>query len=307
MKTDHAGGGTLADRLQSGPLNRDELEQLAQDLLGMLASLHANGTPHRDLSPASVRLDSAGRLHSSKIGTQRGSAPGGPADVAADLYACGALLADAAGPDASAPVMVVIGMLTADADLRPASATEALSLLGAPTAHLPAPSAPPAFENPIPSAPAPLPAPAPPPAPPPAPVAAPQDVPTEALAFPPVAFPPVVDGRPVADTPLVQPLAQPFAQSLGEPFAQPLAELGGEPFAAYPAPYPRLRRRPSRRVVLAGLGGLVGVLAVLGGVLLLGGGDDPAPAEVPPPASTSLQQQLDDLDGVIDTLGASTS
>ena len=101
------------------------------------------------------------------------------------------------------------------------------------------------------------------------------------MPFPPVAgFPPLVDSRPVADTPAV------------------------ELYPAYPVAYPRLRRRPSRRVVLAGLGALVGILAIGGGVLLLGGGgDDPTGTEIPPPAQASLSQQLDDLDGVIDTLG----
>ncbi|MBA3745750.1 MAG: hypothetical protein H0X00_23025, partial [Sporichthya sp.] len=150
MRIDHL-GGTLADRLRTGPLERLELERLAQDLLGMLASLHADGTLHCDLNPVSVRLDNDGRLHSSKIGAQRGPgrvhpegpigspnylAPevraGGVSDVAADLFACGVLLGDAAGPDASAPVLVLIGMLTAsDPDMRPASAGEALALLGA--------------------------------------------------------------------------------------------------------------------------------------------------------------------------------
>jgi len=265
MRTDHRDAGSLADRLRSGPLHRDELEQLAADLLAMLASLHANGTPHRDLTPASVRLDSSARLHSSKIGAQRGpSAAADAADVSADLHACGTVLAAAAGPDASAPVLVLIGMLTApEPDLRPASAAEALNLLG------------------VTGSAASLPAPAPPM--PPAPRAAVEDVPTEAMPFPPtVTFPPLVDSRPMADTPaLVEPVPT-------------------DPASA-PAAYPRLRRGPSRRVLLAGLAGVT-VLAVLGGVLFLGGGGND-PAEVPPPAQAPLSQQLDDLDGVIDILG----
>lgn len=291
MRTDHD-TATLADRLRSGPLSRVELEQLAQDLLGMLASLHAEGTLHRDLNPASIRLDSAGRLHSSKIGSQRTGAgdaylspevrAGGDADVAADLFACGVLLADAAGPDAPAPVLVLIGMLTApEPDLRPATAAEALKLLRAAPAPTPAPPAPRApvaayrqtFDKPS----------APPPALPAPPVPAPavQDVPTEAIQFPPLAA-----SAAVLDTP---PLP-------GQPTAPP---------AAYP-PAPVLacpRRRPGRRLVLAAVAAVLGLGVVAGGAFALSSGDDSAGTEIPAPAAAPLDQQLDDLDGVIDTLG----
>lgn len=307
MRTDHL-GGTLADRLRAGPLERGELERLAQDLLGMLASLHADGKLHCDLNPASVRLDNDGRLHSSKIGAQRapgrvhrdgpiGSpnylAPevmaGGASDVAADLFACGVLLGDAAGSDASAPVLVLIGMLTAsEPDMRPASATEALALLGA-SATPPAPRAPlpspapgfrPSFDKPTSSS-----APAPPQS---MPVMAPVDVPTEAIQFPPaVNFPPARD--------------VPAAVQVGAPVSV-LAAYPPAP-VALPRRGPRMRlrmHRPSRRVV----GVLLAVpvlLAIVGAGVATSGGDDAGPT-IPPPGEGSLTQQLDGLDSAIDVI-----
>jgi serine/threonine protein kinase len=330
MRTDHRGSGTLADRLRSGPLTRDELDQLARDLLGMLVSLHAEGTLHTDLNPATVRLDSAGRLHSSKIGAQRapgGAAPlgptgprnylapevlaGGSSDVGADLFACGVLLGDAAGPDASAPVMVLVGMLTAsEPDMRPASAAEALALLGGTAAPAPqsapqptpqpspkpvqqamppaprAPLSPPAvgyrqsFEKPAGATSAPAPA-APAQS---APVVAPQDVPTEAIEFPPVVnFPPARDVPP--------------AVQVGAP-VDVLAAYPPAP-VALPRVRTRMWRRPSRRVVaaLVAVPVLLGVVAV--GVVATSGGSESG-TDVPPPGEGALSQQLDELDNAID-------
>ncbi|GAA0635823.1 hypothetical protein GCM10009547_45010 [Sporichthya brevicatena] len=283
MRTDHL-GGTLADRLQSGPLGRDELAQLARDLLDMLAQLHAKGTVHRDLRPDTVRLDGEGRLHSSKIGTQRGAAPDAvPSsdDVSADLLACGQVLAAAAGPDASAPVMVLIGMLTADEPvLRPGSASEALALLGG----APVPRARTVDDTPTPPAPIP-PAPTPPAPTPSAPTAAP--VPAPAPPFPPV------EAGAVAEAPPLFPLPAPAAQTQPIPVATELP----------PAPEDRYRRRPSAKVVLAVVGALLAVGVVVGAVVATTGGSDDPGTEIPPPAATSLDQQLSDLDGVIDTLG----
>ncbi len=263
MRTDHL-GGTLADRLQAGPLGRDELTQLARDLLDMLAQLHAKGTVHRDLRPDTVRLDGEGRLHSSKIGTQRGPAPSSD-DVSADLLACGQVLSAAAGPDASAPVLVLIGMLTADESvLRPGSAAEALALLGG---------------APVPRA------------------RTVDDVP-----FPPVAAVPVAEPPPLF--PLAAPAAAPQAQPTPAATELPLALPTAAPVPAAPLPPEyRYRRRPSAKIVLAVVGVLLAVGATVGVVVATTGGSDDPGTEIPPPAATSLDQQLSDLDGVIDTLG----
>lgn len=306
MRTDHL-GGTLAARLQSGPLGRDELTQLARDLLEMLAQLHAKGTAHRDLRPDTVRLDGEGRLHSSKIGAQRGA--GGDAgdgaddsDVSADLLACGEVLSAAAGPDASAPVMVLIGMLTAEeAVLRPGSATEALALLGGAPAQPSAPSPAPVprartvEDTPAPSA-------------PPAPVAdAPPvraaDESPEAMTFPPVAAaplsapPPLFPLGPSASASEAAPPTAPLPAPPPEPMPEPMRTAAPVPPAARP------RRRPSRRIVLLAAGMVLAIGAVLGVLVAVGSGSDDPQTEIPPPAETSLDQQLTDLDGVIDTLG----
>jgi serine/threonine protein kinase len=345
MRTENL-GGTLADRLRSGPLARAELEQLAADLLEMLASLHGAGKLHTDLNPETVRLDRAGRLHSSKVGAQRGSertpaAPSGspdylapelrvgkPADVGADLFACGVLLQECAGPDASAPVLVLIGMLTsAEPDLRPASADEALALLRAqaplPPAPVPippmqslpipvgkdqpAPQVPPArpapgyrqsFEKPkadpvvapVDAVTGPVP---PPPAPPPAPWVPPPSPPAVAPAEVPteaIAFPPVVDFPPVESPAVVVDSAAPVDYPAYP--AAPNAYAGDAS-----------RRRPSRRIVL-GVAAVAGAIAAGVGIgLAVAGGD--SGADVPAPASDAqLGQQLDGLDQAIDGITA---
>lgn len=287
MRTDH-GAGTLADRLRSGPLRRAELEQLAQDLLEMLSSLHAEGTLHRDLNAATVRLDSVGRLHSSRIGHQRSGAGAGESGVSADLFACGALLAEAAGPDAPAPVLVLIGMLTAaQPDLRPASAAEALALLGASPAP-PAPRAPATgyrqtFEKPSAASAAAVP-PLPVPGPPPVPAPAPAEVPTQAFHFP-----PLTTHAAVVDTP-------PLAPAVSAPAYPPI----GQPVVS---PLPYRRRRFGRRAAFGTAGAVLGLAVLLGGAVAFTGADDSAGTQIPPPAAASLPQRLDDLDRVIDTLG----
>lgn len=54
MVLEHLEGGSLAARLQSGPLNADEVAVLAQELLAALAAVHEAGIVHRDLKPANV-------------------------------------------------------------------------------------------------------------------------------------------------------------------------------------------------------------------------------------------------------------
>lgn len=110
-------------------------------------------------------------------------------------------------------------------------------------------------------------------------------MPTQAIQFPPlVASAAVLDTPPLTAPPLTGPAVLPDAYP-------------SAPAVAYP------RRRPGRRLLLAGAATALGVAIVAGGAFALSGGDDPAGTEIPPPAAVGLEQQLDELDGVIDTLG----
>lgn len=145
-------GGTLADRLASGGLDRWDLRALAVDLLRTLDYLHGVGVLHRDLKPANVLVGTDGRIRLTDfgvaaltdgtrvtgtgelIGTQRYLAPevlaGHPADERSDLFACGVLLAECAGPDRPEPLAGLIRRLTqVDPARRPASAAAAFALL----------------------------------------------------------------------------------------------------------------------------------------------------------------------------------
>jgi serine/threonine protein kinase len=111
-------GGSLADRLQRGPLAADQAVRVALDLCAALEYAHRSGVVHCDLKPANVLFDEAGRArladfgiaHVSQqmmsqavftgtgmtMGTLRYMAPeqleGVRDDPRLDLYALGALL-----------------------------------------------------------------------------------------------------------------------------------------------------------------------------------------------------------------------
>ena len=162
LVTEYVPGGTLVERLRSRepmPAAAD----VARDLLGALAHVHAAGTVHRDIKPANVLIDEAGRLRLTDfgiahpedatrltrtgqvVGTLKYLAPevaaGGPATARSDLYACGVLLRECLA-DRSGRLDELIARLTAeDPARRPPSATEALALVDetpatAPTAVL---------------------------------------------------------------------------------------------------------------------------------------------------------------------------
>jgi hypothetical protein len=113
-------GGTLADRVgHHGPAPAEEVERLADALLGALAAAHRAGVVHRDIKPANVLFDQAGTPHLADFGvaatrdvtdglTAAGTVVGTPAfmapeqargDVAgqaADVFSLGATLLFAA-------------------------------------------------------------------------------------------------------------------------------------------------------------------------------------------------------------------
>src|SRR5947209_16037246 len=57
LVTPYIDGGTLARRLQSGPLSLDEVRQLFVPLVQAIAYIHRRGVIHRDLKPTNILLD----------------------------------------------------------------------------------------------------------------------------------------------------------------------------------------------------------------------------------------------------------
>lgn len=145
-------GGSLDERLDSG--EHPDPEALARDVLAALATIHAAGIVHRDVKPGNVLLTADGRACLTDFGiarpedatsiTQVGQIPGTahymapelwrgePATERSDLFATGMLLAKLAGPGSPARLTGLVERLqAADPAQRPASADEALDLLGA--------------------------------------------------------------------------------------------------------------------------------------------------------------------------------
>ncbi|MDG4782064.1 serine/threonine-protein kinase [Micromonospora sp. WMMD961] len=111
----YAAGGTLADRLDDGPMPVRDALRVAADIARAVAVLHDNGVLHRDLKPSNVLFDTAAAgervlvadlglaktlAHASGFTVVAGTpaymapeqlAPGGGIDVRADVYAIGAL------------------------------------------------------------------------------------------------------------------------------------------------------------------------------------------------------------------------
>ena len=161
-------GGTLADRLKEDRLEGLDPEQVARDILAALAQVHEAGIVHRDVKPANVIVDEAGRARLTDfgiaraedatsltktgmvVGTHRYLAPetmaGAPATPSTDLYACGVLLDEVTSKLPSAPVAVLATQLTRrDPAARPGSAQEALEQLDARAPAVPV-AAPTAFD-----------------------------------------------------------------------------------------------------------------------------------------------------------------
>ena len=108
-------GGSLEDRLGSGPLPPGETRRVAQGVAAGLAHLHARGLVHRDLKPANVMFDEEDRPKLADFGLARSTAGAGtlteagtvlgtaayispeqaagePAGAASDVYSFGVIL-----------------------------------------------------------------------------------------------------------------------------------------------------------------------------------------------------------------------
>lgn len=142
----YAPGGSLAQRIDRGPLPAITVADLGARLARALATLHDAGLLHGDLKPENILFDAEGqplvadlgasRLRNSEvplIGTWSYLAPeiraGGPPTVASDLFALGTTLraATVSPPDALAGILDAL--CAPDAGTRPATAARVATLL----------------------------------------------------------------------------------------------------------------------------------------------------------------------------------
>lgn len=149
--------GTLAQRLEHGPLETAEAAALVRQIGSALSAAHAMGVVHRDVKPANVCLDDAGNCYLGDFGIAYdalavGGGPpstgspgyaspeqlrGEPAGPPADVYGLGATLRAALGPGDAARAAAVLARATApDPGDRPptvdALAADVLAALGTP-------------------------------------------------------------------------------------------------------------------------------------------------------------------------------
>jgi len=114
----HLGGGSLADRIKTGPMTEKDALKVIDEITDALRSIHSHGLLHLDIKPANILFDEHGRANlidfgvskyvdsqsdttttSSLVGFSRGFAPLEQVNAtvssltpATDLYALGATL-----------------------------------------------------------------------------------------------------------------------------------------------------------------------------------------------------------------------
>jgi hypothetical protein len=127
-------GGTLADRLRSGPLPLDEINRIISQIAEGLDYAHRKGVIHRDIKPSNIMLDQSGNAYltdfgisklaegtaqftgSGIVGTPAYVSPeqglGQPVDYRTDIYSLGVVLYQMTTGDvpfrAETPMAVVI-------------------------------------------------------------------------------------------------------------------------------------------------------------------------------------------------------
>ena len=65
-------GGSLADRISTGPLGLAEVSRMVEEIGGALAAAHALGIVHRDVKPANVLFDESGNSYLADFGIADG-------------------------------------------------------------------------------------------------------------------------------------------------------------------------------------------------------------------------------------------
>ncbi len=294
---EYVDGGTLAERLERGPVVAEEAAAVAGDLLAALACIHSAGILHRDIKPANVLLSSDGRARITDfgiahpedstrltqtghlVGTLRYLAPevidGAPASRQSDLYALGVLLRDLAGGEADPTTAELVTRLTErEPARRPQTAEQAQRLLAAPGIPAARPDGP--------GVPAPAPAPG-----------------------------PVRTPRPSAAPRATARVVTPRRPRL--PSIPPGAPPAARPRRAAPTPAPARRRRTGPRAWIVGAC-LAGLAAIVLATQLGGGTAAPAkPATTHRPATAptstnsavqpSLTNRLDELQRLVRAAG----
>ena len=110
LVVEHLPGGTLADRLDSGALTREETIALGLCLTGALIYMHDRGLLHRDIKPSNIGFTADGAVKLLDFGLSDAEGPAGTPgylppealagsapDAAVDLWGTAAVLLEAAG------------------------------------------------------------------------------------------------------------------------------------------------------------------------------------------------------------------
>jgi hypothetical protein len=151
LVAEHAGGGSLMERISDGSIAPQEGLRLLDETLSGVAAVHARGVIHRDLKPSNILITSEGSVKVADFGLarrrQRGTASawelagtpdymapelrrGYPATPAADVYSLGLLARSVLGESTDATVSRVVARALMEApERRFADAGEMLAAL----------------------------------------------------------------------------------------------------------------------------------------------------------------------------------